>query len=629
MSARSILSPAPGPVPRVDHVALAPGSLVGRYEVEDVLGQGGFGITYRARDTQLGRLVAIKEYLPAALAVRQDGSTVLPRSTEVAEDFDWGRQRFVEEGRTLASLHVVPSIVQVFDFLEENGTAYMVMALVQGETLEERIAKAGPLGPSAIDAILWPLLDGLEKVHEAGFLHRDIKPANVLLDDDGKPILIDFGASRASLADRTATMTAIFTPAYAAAEQFSAARQGPWTDIYGLGATLYHAIAGAPPPSAVDRLLQDDCMPVARLSPDGFSRRLLMGIDAALALHADERPQTVADWRRLLRTDVDEAQPTVVMDTVEPRTAAMPTTMPTPPTPPSAPTELAVGARRRSLGKWLALAAGVAILLAVGDYAFYSTRTPVGQDETTRAAVSPVAATEPTASIPPAAAPAAAPGQSEEAALRLGAEDRQRVQRALTALGFDTNGSDGAFGPRSREMIAGWQRRQGQTPTGYLTAGQHRDLLRDAKPLLDRADAERRTAAASPPTTAGSFDASYVGSLTVSATGGGQAALSPVEADLVIAGGYATGRLVHSQCGAVPVLLVVDKAGAISGSLRIPEAVGCTLNQASASGRVKAGALSLDIRGVDVTLRGTLSVRAGQERRVDTPDSTGMRNNVP
>ncbi len=645
MSARPIRSRAVDPAPRVDHVALAPGSRVGRYEIEAVLGQGGFGITYRARDAQLDRMVAIKEYLPAALAVRQDGASVQPRSTEVAADFDWGRQRFVEEGRTLASLHDVPSIVQVFDFLEENGTGYMVMALVQGATLEKRIAAAGSLGPREIDAIVWPLLEGLEKVHQAGFLHRDIKPANVLLDDDGRPILIDFGASRASLGDRTATMTAIFTPGYAAAEQFSSARQGPWTDIYGMAATLYHAIAGTPPPSAVDRLLQDDCVPLVQRSPEGFSRTLLSGIDAGLSLHAEERPQTIADWRRLLRTDVDEAAPTVVMNTAGTRTVANPVarsvttpTPPTPPTPPSPPTELAVGARRGGLWKWLALAAGVPILLAVGDYAFYAARAPVvpvAPVESAGAGTTPppVVVAEPAAPPPAAVMPPASavgsesqPGQAEEAALRLGVENRRLVQRALTVQGFDTNGSDGALGPRSREMIAAWQRRHGHAPTGYLTAGQHEDLLRDARPLLDSG---RRTSAAPRPSALAPAGASYGGSLSVSATGGGQSALRPVEAVVAIAGGFVTGNLLHPQCGTLPIRLAVDGSGAISGDLRIPEAGGCTLSKASASGRVEPGTLSLDIRGVDVTLRGTLSVRGGPERPAGTTAPADLRNNIP
>src|SRR5829696_5333882 len=229
----------------VDLASLAPGRMIGRYEIVAVLGHGGFGITYRARDAQLGREVAIKEYLPLALAVRQDGTTVQPRSTTAAQDFAWGRDRFVAEGRTLASLQNAPGIVRVFDFLEANGTAYIVMQLLQGETLESRLTQAGTLPPAAIDRILWPLLDGLEQVHSAGFLHRDIKPANILLDAAGHPTLIDFGASRAAMAGRSTALTAIFTPGYAAAEQMTSAKQGPWTDIYGLSATLYHAITGS------------------------------------------------------------------------------------------------------------------------------------------------------------------------------------------------------------------------------------------------------------------------------------------------------------------------------------------------------------------------------------------------
>jgi serine/threonine protein kinase len=234
----------------INHVALAVGLKIGRYEILGVLGQGGFGITYRARDTQLSREVAIKEYLPVALAIRQGVSTVLPRSTDVADDFVWGRERFIAEGRTLATLHEAPAIVRVFDFLEENGTAYIVMELLRGETLDSKLGRQGPQSFAEIDAILWPLLDGLQHVHAAGFLHRDIKPANILLNAAGRPTLIDFGASRAAMAGRTAAMTAVFTPGYAAAEQFTSAKQGPWTDIYGLSATLYCAITGQPPPSA-------------------------------------------------------------------------------------------------------------------------------------------------------------------------------------------------------------------------------------------------------------------------------------------------------------------------------------------------------------------------------------------
>jgi len=153
--------------------------------------------------------------------------SVLPRSTAAAEDFTWGRERFVAEGRTLASLQDASAIVRVFDFLEANGTAYIVMQLLHGETLESRLKRNGPLKPAEIDRILWPLLDGLEQVHNAGFLHRDIKPANILLDDAGNPTLIDFGASRAAMAGRSTALTAIFTPGYAAAEQMTSAKQGP------------------------------------------------------------------------------------------------------------------------------------------------------------------------------------------------------------------------------------------------------------------------------------------------------------------------------------------------------------------------------------------------------------------
>ncbi|MBV8192437.1 MAG: protein kinase [Alphaproteobacteria bacterium] len=284
-----------------DLMALPLGSVLGRYRITAVLGRGGFGITYRAHDAKLDREVAIKEYLPATFALRHGGSAVLPSSTKWAEDFARGRQRFLDEGRTLASLQRTPSIVQVFDFLEANSTAYIVMDLVPGVTLEARLRQTPTLSSSDVEKILWPLLDGLQRVHEAGFLHRDIKPANIILGARGEPTLIDFGASRAAMVGSSAPLTVIYTPGYAAAEQFSAADQGPWTDIYGLAATLYQAITGDRPTSAVDRVLEDTHRPLADRQPAGYPRSLLLGIDAGLAVRARDRPQSIAAWRSLLQ----------------------------------------------------------------------------------------------------------------------------------------------------------------------------------------------------------------------------------------------------------------------------------------------------------------------------------------
>src|SRR4051794_22870113 len=163
------------------------GTRLRNYELLSILGHGGFGITYYARDTTLGREVAIKEYLPTTLALREDGSMVVPRSTQLAEDFVWGRERFLEEARILASLEGAPAVVRVHDFLEANGTAYMIMGLVHGDTLEQRLKRDGQLAAPIIEGMFDRLLDGLEAVHKAGFLHRDIKPANIMLDVEDHP----------------------------------------------------------------------------------------------------------------------------------------------------------------------------------------------------------------------------------------------------------------------------------------------------------------------------------------------------------------------------------------------------------------------------------------------------------
>jgi len=364
----------PGVASDVDYDALQPGQMIGRYEIVSVLGQGGFGITYRARDVQLGREVAVKEYLPSALATRQDGITVLPRTTKMADDFGWGRDRFVTEGRTLASLHRATAIVHVFDYLEANGTAYIVMELLGGETLEDRIHKNGKLSPEEVDRIVWPLLDGLEQVHSAGFLHRDIKPANILLDAAGNPTLIDFGASRAAMAGRSTALTAIFTPGYAAAEQMTSAKQGPWTDIYGLSATLYHAIVGKTPPGAFDRMLSDTYKPLSEIKPAGFSPGVLAGIDAGLAVVASDRPQSIAGWRPILSmAEAPAADATIALGQTPPPQVRHVSTLP----PPAATS----GASGRT-GLWIALGAVMLVLLGGGGY-YYAMRGP--DPETVRA----------------------------------------------------------------------------------------------------------------------------------------------------------------------------------------------------------------------------------------------------
>ncbi|MGE0579959.1 serine/threonine-protein kinase, partial [Reyranella sp.] len=333
------------------------------YEMMAILGQGAFGITYRARDLTLHRDVAIKEYLPTTLALREGHTTVVPRSPEHAEQFAWGRERFLEEARTLARLDRSTAIVRVYDFLEANGTAYMIMALVEGESLSKRLQRDQSLGPEAIEQLLFPLLDGLEEVHAAGFLHRDIKPANIMVDAKGDPTLIDFGASRAAMAQRTTTMTAIFTPGYAAAEQFTSVRLGPWSDIHGLAATLYHAITGHAPPSAIDRIMKDTCVPLAQLQPAGFAPALLAGIDAGLAVRAEDRPQSIADWRSLLRGEDPGASSGEATRVVRRRR------------------RLAHAARRALGGRigrrsWATIAAATLLLVAGGGYLAFQSDAP-------------------------------------------------------------------------------------------------------------------------------------------------------------------------------------------------------------------------------------------------------------
>lgn len=612
------------------------GTRLRNYEILSILGHGGFGITYYARDTTLGREVAIKEYLPTSLAIRSDGTMVVPRSTRLAEDFVWGRERFLEEARILASLEGAPAVVRVHDFLEANGTAYMIMGLVRGDTLEQRLKRDGQLSAPIIQGMLDRLLEGLEAVHKAGFLHRDIKPANVMLDAEDHPTLIDFGASRASIVGRTSALTAIFTPRYAAVEQFTSDKQGPWTDIYGLSATLHHAIAGDAPPSSLERALNDTYKPLAEQMPAGFPRELLEMIDAGVAVRAQDRPQSITAWRSGAVSAPAPADDSTVIKARSTRAkAAKPPIASSPPPASSQPRQrLAVMASRlpsRIPPVFLAGAiAAVVVALAGGYWALTPAPAPVkeatapsaddaarqtaeaaarqkaqaereaegqarqqaaaddklkadaearrkaeadaqaqaqaqaqkaaaeakeksdaeaklksdaearqkGDAEAQQAAAAAQQKADADARLKAEAearqkaeADAQAQAQAQrmaaeaqqkaeadakqaeaeakkkaeaeataqklsaelaETALRLGPIDRQHIQVALTSLGFDTQGADGVFGPRSRAMIQGWQQARGNPATGFLTAAEKQALLGQAAAAVAKFDEDQK-----------------------------------------------------------------------------------------------------------------------------------------
>ena len=283
-----------------DMAALAPGQAVYEYRIDRVLGGGGFGITYLAQDVNLQLPVAIKEYFPANVAVRADGHTVRVRSEDGSERFDWGLERFVDEARTLASFRH-PNIVRVLRYFKENGTAYIVMDYESGDPLKLWAVRQPGLDQSALLRLVFPLLDGLEAVHKLDFLHRDIKPDNIYIRADGSPVLLDFGAARRVSSDHD--MTNIVSPGFAPFEQYhSKGNQGPWTDLYSLGAVLYWLVTGQKPVEAAARV-REDSMPraVDVANAAAFGLPLLQAIDWALAPHEKDRPQSVAALREALR----------------------------------------------------------------------------------------------------------------------------------------------------------------------------------------------------------------------------------------------------------------------------------------------------------------------------------------
>ncbi|WP_332054795.1 peptidoglycan-binding protein [Reyranella sp.] len=565
----------PQPEPAMVHAVaeaecapLSPGETVGRYEIVALLGQGSLGPSYRGRDRELGREVMIKEFLPPALATRSAGARMTPRSPELAADLDRARERFIEEARNLSTLQGAPFLARVVDLVDANDTFYVVLDLVAGISLEDRLHGGKCLRPGEVDRLLRALLEALLQLHDAGLLHGDINPANIMLDMSGRPTLVNVGGARLASAVRMPALAALSRAEYAAPEQVDDDTPGPWTDIYSLAATFHCAIAGHPPPGPAARAHSDSYRRLTTLAPSGFAPALLAGIDRGLELAHDDRPQSVAEWQAMLWP---ASGPRAVM-------AALPSQVGVLPPEP----------RRVSSGRrpafWIAAAAAVSIGVAAagGFHELGGTQLlldafspppksvrPAGTDERTRLALEHTEAMAHQAALDEirrnraaeraaldaveaemrqqeaarkqaeADATAAAlrrrqeeeqailkkleaeaeakrqadaaaeakrradteaeakrlaeaeakqqadtldlkAAEARESALRLSRLDRQHVQVALNALGFDVGNLDGSFSTQMRRTIADWQRRHKEPPTGFLTSAQIETMLRDA-----------------------------------------------------------------------------------------------------------------------------------------------------
>ena len=292
------------PSPRVqDANALPLGTRLGEFELLSLLGVGGFGIVYLAFDHALEREVAVKEYMPASLAGRTETMHVSLRSQSDADTFALGLRSFVNEARLLARFDH-PSLLKVLRFWEANGTAYMAMPVMRGRTLKEQRQQQGRAPDEAtLRSMLHALLGVLERLHGEGVFHRDIAPDNIQIEPDGHPVLLDFGAARRVLSDKTQTLTAILKPAYAPIEQYAetgSVKQGPWTDFYALGATLHYVLMGRPPAPATARAVFDESSALAGQGLPGYSLAFLQTVDWMLAPRPADRPQHVAELRQVL-----------------------------------------------------------------------------------------------------------------------------------------------------------------------------------------------------------------------------------------------------------------------------------------------------------------------------------------
>ena len=296
---------------------LPPGTLLdGKYRIDRLIGSGGFGMTYMAHDLGLNQPVAVKEYYPAQFGMREGTLTVRPATEKDQDLFDRLKESFLREARTLAQFRH-PAIVRVVSVFEGHGTAYMIMEYEAGRSLKGWLEGLGRVPTQAeLDRIVMPILDALEVMHAASFLHRDIAPDNIIVRADGSPVLLDFGAARRVMAELSGALTGIVKQGYSPQEQYAndPRAQGPWSDIYALGATLYRSVTGVTPAEATLRMLDDPLKPASELAAGAFRPGFLAAIDRSLALRPKDRPQTVAELRRLLSAS-DGDSPSAASDT--------------------------------------------------------------------------------------------------------------------------------------------------------------------------------------------------------------------------------------------------------------------------------------------------------------------------
>ncbi|WP_288131834.1 serine/threonine-protein kinase [Accumulibacter sp.] len=425
--------------------ALRLGTKIGEFEITDLIGIGGFGIVYLAHDHSLGRNVALKEYMPWSLAARVDGLTVVVKSARLAETFAIGLRSFVNEARMLAQFDH-RSLVKVYRFWEANGTAYMIMPFYEGVTLKHALQKMpGPPDEDWLRAVIDPLLEALEVLHKENCFHRDIAPDNILLLADGRPVLLDFGAARRVISDRTQALTVILKPGYAPLEQYaeeSHDKQGAWTDIYALSAVVYNAITGRPPTPSVGRTIKDTMVPLTQAAAGRYNEGFLHAIDRGLAVRPEDRPQTIAEFRSLL---AKKERPNDKPPGLPPETATPMSSGP-------------VTEKRSKVALYTGLAGAMMLIAGGAFYAIRSTpdSTPsqappaaVAPSATTEARSAGTSVTQQATAAKPATAPAessATPTAHIQTADRKGLTEQQLVELLLGKNGT-TSPSDGTVKP--------------------------------------------------------------------------------------------------------------------------------------------------------------------------------------